>query len=82
MISQTKVELTDVVLRLVGESGEGAVSLGDLMVKMFVTMGLDVYTFHLPRRDQGRYGHVSDSGALRRATVAWGWSGCAGRAER
>jgi hypothetical protein len=42
MISQTKVEQTDVVLRLVGESGEGAVSLGDLMVRMFVAMGLEV----------------------------------------
>ena len=34
MITQTKVLQTDVVLRLVGESGEGAVSLGDLMVKI------------------------------------------------
>src|SRR5262245_3137028 len=45
MTSQTEVSQTDVALRLVGESGEGAVSLGDLAVKMFVTMGLDVYTF-------------------------------------
>lgn len=45
MITAAKVGQTDVVLRLVGESGEGAVSLGDLMVKMLTTMGLDIYTF-------------------------------------
>jgi 2-oxoglutarate ferredoxin oxidoreductase subunit alpha len=36
---------TDVVVRLVGESGEGVVSLGDLLVQMFVQMGLDIYTY-------------------------------------
>jgi len=36
---------TDVVLRLVGESGEGTVTLGDVMVEMFTLMGLDIYTF-------------------------------------
>ena len=45
MPPQTKVAHTDVVLRLVGESGEGAVSRGDLMVKMLTSMGLDIYTF-------------------------------------
>lgn len=38
-------QATDVVLRIVGESGEGTVSLGDLTVQMFVAMGLDIYTF-------------------------------------
>ena len=45
MITETRVSQTDVVLRLVGESGEGAVSLGDLMVRMLTTMGLDICTF-------------------------------------
>jgi 2-oxoglutarate ferredoxin oxidoreductase subunit alpha len=36
---------TDVVLRIAGESGEGVVSLGDLAVRMFANMGLDIYTF-------------------------------------
>ena len=36
---------TDIVIRLVGESGEGTVSLGDLMVQMLTEMGLDIYTF-------------------------------------
>lgn len=36
---------TDVVIRLVGESGEGTVSLGDLMVQMLTAMGLDIFTF-------------------------------------
>lgn len=36
---------TDVVIRLVGESGEGTVSLGDLAVQMFAELGLDIYTF-------------------------------------
>ncbi len=36
---------TDVVIRLVGESGEGTVTLGDVMVEMFTQMGLDIYTF-------------------------------------
>lgn len=45
MAPKTLVSQTDVVFRLVGESGEGAVSLGDLTVKMFVTMGLDICTF-------------------------------------
>jgi 2-oxoglutarate ferredoxin oxidoreductase subunit alpha len=45
MTLQTKTPQTDVVLRLVGESGEGAVSLGDLTVKLLTTMGLDIYTF-------------------------------------
>lgn len=36
---------TDVVIRLVGESGEGTVSLGDLAVQMLVSMGLDIYTY-------------------------------------
>lgn len=45
MPSQIATAQTDVVFRLVGESGEGTVSLGDLAVKMFVTMGLDICTF-------------------------------------
>ena len=45
MTSQTMTLQTDVVLRLVGESGEGTVSLGDLMVKLLTAMGLDIYTF-------------------------------------
>lgn len=36
---------TDVVIRLVGESGAGTVTLGDVMVEMFTQMGLDIYTF-------------------------------------
>jgi 2-oxoglutarate ferredoxin oxidoreductase subunit alpha len=39
------VQTTDVVIRLVGESGEGTVSLGDLMVQMLTEMGLDIYTY-------------------------------------
>src|SRR5438067_2757251 len=42
-IASTKT--TDVVIRLVGESGEGTVSLGDLMVQMLAAMGLDIFTF-------------------------------------
>lgn len=42
-VSSTRV--TDVVIRLVGESGEGTVTLGDVMVEMFTQMGLDIYTF-------------------------------------
>ncbi len=42
---QIATQTTDVVLRLVGESGEGTVSLGDLTVQMFVQMGLDIYTY-------------------------------------
>src|SRR5579862_9289153 len=45
MTTQTKVSQTDVVLRLVGESGEGTVSLGDLTVKMLQAFGLNIYTF-------------------------------------
>ncbi len=45
MSSQTATSTTDVVLRLVGESGEGTVSLGDLTVQMFTQMGLDILTF-------------------------------------
>src|SRR5438874_4808485 len=45
MSQQIATQSTDVVLRLVGESGEGTVSLGDLTVQMFVAMGLDVYTY-------------------------------------
>ncbi len=45
MSAGTATATTDVVLRLVGESGEGTVSLGDLLVKMFGSMGLDIYTF-------------------------------------
>ena len=45
MSQQTATSTTDVVLRLVGESGEGTVSLGDLAVQMFSAMGLDIYTF-------------------------------------
>ena len=45
MSQQVATKTTDVVLRLVGESGEGTVSLGDLTVQMFVAMGLDIYTF-------------------------------------
>jgi 2-oxoglutarate/2-oxoacid ferredoxin oxidoreductase subunit alpha len=42
---QVKATGTDVVIRLVGESGEGTVSLGDLTVQMLVSMGLDIYTY-------------------------------------
>jgi 2-oxoglutarate ferredoxin oxidoreductase subunit alpha len=45
MSVQTTVLQTDVVLRLVGESGEGAVSIGDLTVKMLTEMGLEIYTY-------------------------------------
>ena len=45
MSAGTATATTDVVLRLVGESGEGTVSLGDLLVKMSGSMGLDIYTF-------------------------------------
>jgi len=45
MSVQTTVQQTDVVIRLVGESGEGAVSIGDLTVKMLTEMGLDIYTY-------------------------------------
>lgn len=45
MSLQTATQTTDVVLRLVGESGEGTVSLGDLMVQMLSGIGLDIYTF-------------------------------------
>ena len=45
MSQQVATQTTDVVLRLVGESGEGTVSLGDLTVQMFAAMGLDIYTF-------------------------------------
>jgi len=41
----TTVQQTDVVIRLVGESGEGAVSIGDLTVKMLTEMGLEIYTY-------------------------------------
>jgi 2-oxoglutarate ferredoxin oxidoreductase subunit alpha len=37
--------VTDVIIRLVGESGEGTVSLGDLTVQMLVSMGLDIFTY-------------------------------------
>lgn len=40
----TATKTTDVTLRLVGESGEGTVSLGDLMVQMLTAMGLDILT--------------------------------------
>lgn len=43
--TMASTQTTDVVLRLVGESGEGTVSLGDLVVQMFSAMGLDIYTF-------------------------------------
>ncbi|MCC6729100.1 MAG: 2-oxoacid:acceptor oxidoreductase subunit alpha [Chthonomonadales bacterium] len=36
--------VADIVLRLVGESGEGTVTLGDVMVDMFTMAGLRVYT--------------------------------------
>lgn len=45
MAVQTAVAQTDVVIRIVGESGEGAVSIGDLTVKMLSEMGLDIYTY-------------------------------------
>lgn len=45
MTQQIATSTTDVVLRLVGESGEGTVSLGDLMVQMLTAMGLNIYTF-------------------------------------
>lgn len=38
-------EEADVVIRFVGESGEGTVSLGDLTTQMLASMGLDIYTF-------------------------------------
>lgn len=44
-LSQQPDTTTDVVIRLVGESGEGTVSLGDLTVQMLVSMGLDIYTY-------------------------------------
>ncbi len=44
-MTQIATQTTDVVLRLVGESGEGTVSLGDLMVQMLTAMGLDIFTF-------------------------------------
>ncbi|NUQ70583.1 MAG: 2-oxoacid:acceptor oxidoreductase subunit alpha [Chthonomonadales bacterium] len=43
--TSTSAAATDVVIRLVGESGEGTVTLGDVMVEMFTQMGLDIYTF-------------------------------------
>ncbi|HLV79041.1 MAG TPA: 2-oxoacid:acceptor oxidoreductase subunit alpha, partial [Chthonomonadaceae bacterium] len=43
--TKTKVAQADVVFRLVGESGEGTVSLGDLTVRMLTLMGLDIGTF-------------------------------------
>src|SRR5687767_2650939 len=45
MSTTTAVATTDIVIRLVGESGEGTVSLGDLTVQMLSMMGLDIYTF-------------------------------------
>jgi len=36
---------TDLVIRFVGESGGGTVTLGDVMVEMFTQLGLDIYTF-------------------------------------
>ena len=45
MTMQTAVQQTDVVIRLVGELGEGAVSIGDLTVKMMTEMGLNTYTY-------------------------------------
>src|SRR2546421_13070704 len=45
MSTTTAVATTDIVIRLVGESGEGTVSLGDLTVQMFSQMGLDILTF-------------------------------------
>src|SRR5437016_10110817 len=54
MSLQTATSTTDVVLRLVGESGEGTVSLGDLTVQMFAAMGLDIYTIQtLPAEIKG-----------------------------
>lgn len=44
-MTQIATQTTDVVIRLVGESGEGTVSLGDLMVQMLAAMGLDIFTF-------------------------------------
>jgi 2-oxoglutarate ferredoxin oxidoreductase subunit alpha len=44
-MTQIATQTTDVVIRLVGESGEGTVSLGDLMVQMLTAMGLDIFTF-------------------------------------
>src|SRR5829696_108191 len=45
MTQQIATQTTDVVIRLTGESGEGTVSLGDLMVQMLTAMGLDIYTY-------------------------------------
>src|SRR5947207_15010755 len=45
MIEQVATKTTDVVIRLVGESGEGTVSLGDLLVQMLTRMGLEIYTY-------------------------------------
>lgn len=41
----TSTRVTDVVIRLVGESGEGTVTLGDIAVQMLTMMGLDIYVF-------------------------------------
>ncbi|HZT42884.1 MAG TPA: 2-oxoacid:acceptor oxidoreductase family protein, partial [Chthonomonadaceae bacterium] len=45
MSQQTTESPSDVVIQLVGESGEGTISLGDLVAKMFVALGLDICTF-------------------------------------
>lgn len=45
MTVQTRVSTTDVTLRLVGESGEGTISLGELTAKMLVALGLNICSF-------------------------------------
>ena len=72
MSTTTAVGTTDIVIRLVGESGEGTVSLGELTVQMLTAMGLEIYTFQtFPAEIKGgtvmyqiraRNGHVYSHG--------------------
>ncbi len=45
MALQTSELTTDVTIRLVGESGEGTISLGELAAKMLTKLGLEICTF-------------------------------------
>ena len=45
MAVQTSELTTDVTIRLVGESGEGTISLGELAAKMLTMLGLEICTF-------------------------------------
>lgn len=45
MIAQPEISTTDVVIRLVGESGEGTISLGELTARMLVALGLNICTY-------------------------------------